>query len=132
MDDNKANGNGPPPGGPEPEKECRRDGAGDYTFRIKRRHVRVLCVALLMLLAYMLGAFSASASIYRGRGPSLFGSKITNAPPAGRSFDVNLFKGRTGPQVHIIEIPDIPDIPEIPEIWPFGGRGGNGAQRNRR
>ena len=83
------NSNGPAPVKPvteppatPPERER------DLTFKIKRRHLRALGVIMLMILAYMLGSFTATARMYRrGRAP-VFDMKLPSIEIEIPSYDL--------------------------------------------
>ena len=97
------NSNGP---SPVKEPENKRTAAeSEITFKIKRKYLRALGVALLMALAYSMGAFSATMKIYRRQRVSLFNSKT--------------------PSIQF-EIPSI----QLPEAKPYiNGRYGNFDER---
>ena len=96
--------NGPAPIDPVKEKSEAPD--RDLTIKIKRKYLRFILIALLMIFSYMLGSFSATARMRHKNRRSIFsnavelkaiGTIITETPM----------------------IPPIPDIPAVPDIPSF-------------
>ena len=101
-----------------PDKPCTGGRCeNDLVIRIKRKHLRIIGIALLFLLAYSLGSVKFTVNPLR-RVPRFFHPRVS----AGLEVYVRDAPDMVVPDVREIYIaPEIPDVPEEPD-YPRGGR----------